>query len=48
MKKFLVEGSMEEVKHALGLVLNTRSLTIALPTDKHEKWTIGHHITTQQ
>jgi hypothetical protein len=39
MKKFLAEGRMEESKQILGWIINTRSLTLALPTEKHAKWT---------
>jgi hypothetical protein len=38
MKKFEAEGKMEEVKIVLGWQINTRSLTISLPPDKHNKW----------
>jgi hypothetical protein len=30
---------MEEIKKILGWIVNTRSLTIALPPDKHSEWT---------
>jgi hypothetical protein len=37
-KKLLAEGKMEECKIILGWHINTRSLLISLPKDKHEKW----------
>jgi hypothetical protein len=37
-KKLKAEGTFEEIKTALGWVINTRSLLISLPTDKHLKW----------
>jgi len=37
-KKLKAEGTLEEIKTVLGWVINTRNLTIALPTDKHTKW----------
>jgi hypothetical protein len=38
MKKFIAEGRMEEKKTVLGWIINTRSLFISLPPDKHKKW----------
>jgi hypothetical protein len=38
LKKFIAEGRMEEQKTVLGWVINTRTLSISLPTDKHVKW----------
>ncbi len=38
MKKFKVEGRLEEVKKVLGWILNTRSLTLSLPHDKLSDW----------
>ena len=38
-KKYQVEGRLEEQKMILGWILNTRSLEISLPPNKHEKWT---------
>ncbi len=38
MKKYKAEGRMEETKVVLGWLLNTRSLTISLPADKHKRW----------
>ncbi len=38
-KKLMAEGNMEECKTILGWFLNTRTLTISLPHDKHKKWT---------
>jgi len=37
-KKLQAEGTFEEVKIVLGWQLNTRSLLISLPRDKHQKW----------
>jgi hypothetical protein len=37
-KKYAAEGCMEETKMVLGWLLNSRSLTISLPSDKHSKW----------
>jgi hypothetical protein len=37
-KKLKAEGTFEEIKTVLGWVINTRSLLISLPTDKHLKW----------
>jgi hypothetical protein len=37
-KKLLAEGKMDECKVVLGWMINTRSLSIALPSDKHMKW----------
>jgi hypothetical protein len=39
LKKFSAEGRMEETKTILGWIINTRSLTISLPPDKHNRWT---------
>jgi hypothetical protein len=38
MKKFIAEGKQEERKIVLGWLIDTRSLTISLPTDKYTKW----------
>jgi hypothetical protein len=38
MKKYIAEGRMEEQKTVLGWNINSRSLSISLPPDKHEKW----------
>jgi hypothetical protein len=38
MKKFKVEGCLEEVKKVLGWILNTRTLTLSLPHDKLRDW----------
>jgi hypothetical protein len=38
LKKFAAEGQMEETKLVLGWLLNTRSLIISLPADKHKNW----------
>lgn len=38
LKKLLAEGHMEESKFVLGWELNTRSLSISLPIDKHRNW----------
>jgi hypothetical protein len=37
-KKLLAEGRMDECKVILGWQINTRSLQISLPLDKHLKW----------
>ena len=37
-KKYKAEGRMEETKVVLGWLLNTRTLTISLPSDKHKRW----------
>jgi hypothetical protein len=37
MKKYIAEGRMEETKVVLGWLLNTRSLLISLPLEKHKK-----------
>jgi len=37
-KKLLAEGRMDECKIILGWQINTRSLQISLPLDKHLKW----------
>jgi hypothetical protein len=37
-KKLQAEGTFEEVKIVLGWIVNTRSLLISLPSDKHERW----------
>jgi antitoxin component of MazEF toxin-antitoxin module len=39
LKKFRAKGRMEEIKKILGWIVNTHSSTIALPLDKHSKWT---------
>jgi hypothetical protein len=36
--KLQAEGTFEEVKIVLGWHINTRSLLISLPRDKHQKW----------
>jgi hypothetical protein len=38
IKKFKAEARLEETKLVLGWILNTRSLQISLPLDKHQKW----------
>jgi hypothetical protein len=38
LKKFKAESRMEESKIILGWLVNTRSLSIALPVEKHKKW----------
>ncbi len=38
LKKFAAESSMEETRIVLGWLLNTRSLMISLPSDKHKRW----------
>ena len=38
MKKFKVEGHLEEVKKVLGWILKTRTLTLSLPHDKLRDW----------
>ena len=38
-KKYQVKGRMEEQKTVLGWILNTISLRISLPPNKHDKWT---------
>lgn len=38
LKKFSAEGRMEETKIILGWLVNTRTLTISLPEDKHTRW----------
>lgn len=40
LKKLLAEGHMEESKFVLGWEVNTRSLSISLPSDKHCNWTL--------
>ncbi len=40
LKKLLAEGRMEEMKSVLGWEINTRSLSISLPSDKHRNWTL--------
>jgi hypothetical protein len=37
-KKYAAEGRMEETKLVLGWLLNSRSLSISLPSDKYTKW----------
>jgi hypothetical protein len=37
-KKLKAEGTFEEIKTVLGWVINTRSLSISLPPEKHQKW----------
>jgi len=37
-KKLQAKGAFEEVKIVLGWLINTRSLLISLPKDKHQKW----------
>ena len=37
-KKLKAEGAFEEIKIVLGWTINTRSLLISLPKDKHVKW----------
>jgi hypothetical protein len=37
-KKYAAEGRMEETKMVLGWLLNSRSLSISLPSNKHQKW----------
>lgn len=39
LKKFQAEGRMEEIKVVLGWDINTCTLLISLPADKHHKWT---------
>jgi hypothetical protein len=39
MKKLVAKGQMSEVKTVLGWTINTRSLLLQLPFDKHKKWT---------
>lgn len=39
LKKFQAESRMEAIKTVLGWIINTRSLSIALPLDKYLKWT---------
>jgi hypothetical protein len=36
-KKFIAEERMEEQKTILGWNINTKSLSISLPPDKHQK-----------
>jgi hypothetical protein len=38
IKKLLAEGPIEETKTILGWFVNTRLLSIHLPTDKHSTW----------
>jgi hypothetical protein len=38
VKKLLAEGKMEETKNVLRWMINTRSLLIILPLNKHSKW----------
>jgi hypothetical protein len=38
LKKLLAEGQMEESKTILGWLINTRTLSISLPLDKHLSW----------
>jgi len=38
LEKYATEGCMEEQKTVLGWIINSRSLTIALPSHKHCKW----------
>jgi hypothetical protein len=38
LKKYKAESRMEESKIILGWLVNTRSLSIALPAKKHKKW----------
>jgi hypothetical protein len=40
LKKYNAEGQMGETKIILGWLLNTRSLLISLPDDKHKRWTM--------
>ncbi len=37
-KKLLAEGRVEECKIVLGWFIDTRSMQVALPSDKHKKW----------
>jgi len=37
-KKLKAEGTLEEIKIVLGWIINTRSLLLSLPDDKHRKW----------
>jgi hypothetical protein len=39
-KKLQAEGTFKEVKVVLGWVINTRSLLISLPLDRHTKWSL--------
>jgi len=39
-KKLVAEGQLEECKTILGWSINTRTLSISLPLDKHKKWSI--------
>jgi hypothetical protein len=38
IKKLMAEGQMSETKIVLGWLINTRTLSISLPLDKHKKW----------
>jgi hypothetical protein len=38
IKKLMAEGQMSETKIVLGWLLNTRTLSISLPLNKHTKW----------
>jgi hypothetical protein len=38
IKKYRAEGRLGETKIILGWSINTRSLTISLPTEKHKSW----------
>ena len=39
VSKFLTEAKASEAKVILGWVVNTRSMTVSLPSDKHRAWT---------
>ena len=41
--KTVAEGTPEEIKLVLGWVINTRTLTLALPEDKRASWTKAIH-----
>jgi hypothetical protein len=38
LKKFSAEGRPSELKTVLGWIINSRSLSISLPMDKHNEW----------
>jgi hypothetical protein len=49
LKKYAAKGRMEETKLVLGWLLNSRSLEISLPADKHTIWVsdINHLINSK-
>lgn len=39
LKKWIAEGTPEEVKVVLGWTVNTRTMQVSLPNEKHKEWT---------